>query len=96
MGRGWKSDQPRQPVSKRLRRLFPPFVQDALKPLVPQEVNVVRRDGRTIFGRLEVFEDDSLLVRDLRSHPHKVQLADIAEIIYDQKSEIFPKIDEPL
>ena len=83
-------------MSKRLLRLFPPFQQSSLTPLVAQAVNVIRRDNRTLFGHLESLDGDSLLLRDQRSHPHRLQLADVAEIIYDQKSGIFPKIDEPL
>jgi len=60
------------------------------------DINVVLRDNRTIFGCLESIGAHSLLLRDLRSHPHRVQLTDVAEIIYDQKSKIFPKIAEPL
>ena len=83
-------------MSKRLLRLFPPFPLSVLTPLLAQDINVVRRDDRTVFGRLEAVDGDSLLLRDLRSHPHRVQLADVAEIIFDQKSKIFPKIAEPL
>ncbi len=83
-------------MSKRLLRLFPPFDQGSLAPIVTQDINVVRRDDRTLFGRLESLDGDSLLLRDLRSHPHRVPLVEVAEIIYDQKSRIFPKIAEPL
>ncbi|MFB9294160.1 hypothetical protein [Persicitalea jodogahamensis] len=82
-------------MSKRLLRLFPPF-QEGLPPLLAAKINIVQRDGRTLFGHLEKLEADSLVLRDLRSHPHRVQLADVAEIIFDRKSEIFPKIDESL
>ncbi len=82
-------------MSKRLLRLFPPF-QNLLTPLLAANINVVQRDGRTLFGCLEKLEMDSLILRDLRAHPHRVQLADVAEIIFDRKSEIFPKIDESL
>ena len=83
-------------MSKLLLRLFPPFGQDTLTSLVARDINIVRRDDRTLFGRLESLDGDSLLLRDLRSHPHRLQLAEVAEIIYDQKARIFPKIDEPL
>jgi len=83
-------------MSKRLLRLFPPFPLSVLTPLVTHDISVVQRDNRTIFGRLEAVGGDSLLLHDLRSHPHQVQLADVAEIIYDQKSKIFPKIAEPV
>lgn len=83
-------------MSKRLLRLFPPFDQGLLAPIVTQDINVVQRDDRTLFGCLESVDADSLMLRDLRNYAHHVQLADVAEIIYDQKSRIFPKIDEPL
>ncbi len=73
-------------MSKRLLRLFPTFSQDLLTPLVARDINVVRRDDHTLYGCLESVDADSLLLRDLRSHAHHVQLADVAEIIYDQKS----------
>ncbi|WP_373514745.1 hypothetical protein [Persicitalea sp.] len=81
-------------MSKRLLRLFPPFTQDSLALILARDINAVRRDGRTLFGSLESFDGDSLLLRDLRSHPHRILFTNIAEIIYDQKAETIPKIGE--
>lgn len=70
-------------MSKRLIRIFAPTLLATLPKLIYQEVNVVRRDGHTVFGTLESFTNKSVIVRDLRSHPHEIKLTDVDEIILD-------------
>ena len=81
-------------MSKRLLRLFPNDIPDTIPQLIGREINVVQRDGRTLFGTLESSDGTSLLLRDLRSHPHEVRLAEIAEVVYDQKAKAGPNADE--
>ena len=70
-------------MSKRLIRIFAPTLMATLPKLIHQEVNVVRRDGHTVFGTMESFTNKSVIVRDLRSHLHEITLTDVDEIILD-------------
>lgn len=70
-------------MSKRLIRIFAPALGASLPNLINQEVNVVQRNGQTVFGIMESFTNKLLIVKDLRSHSHEIKLADVDEIILD-------------
>lgn len=82
-------------MSKRLIRIFAPELPDRLATLAGTELNVILYRGNAIFGVLESHDNHTLLLRDFRYHPHRLPLADIVEIIYDQKAKIFPKTGTP-
>lgn len=73
-------------MSKRLVRIFASQLPERLSSLLKTEVNVVLYKGNTIFGRLENIAPDSLLVRDLRNHAHRIALSDVEVVIYDHHS----------
>lgn len=70
-------------MSKRLIRIFAPTLVVTLPKLIHQEVNVVQRNGHSVFGIMESFTNKLLIVKDLRSHSHEIKLADVDEIILD-------------
>lgn len=73
-------------MSKRLIRIFAPTLLSSLPKFINQEVNVVQRTGHTVFGTLESFTDKLVIVKDSRSHVHKIDLAGVDEIIVDHQS----------
>lgn len=70
-------------MSKRLFRIFAPTLLASLPKILHQEVNVVQRNGQTVFGIMESFTNKLVIVKDLRSHSHEIKLADVDEIILD-------------
>ena len=70
-------------MSKRLIRIFPSTLLLSLPKVRNEEMNVVQRNGHTVFGVLESFTDKFLIIKDLRSHLHEIALADVDEIILD-------------
>lgn len=73
-------------MSKRLTRIFAPTLLSSLPVLINKEVNVVQRTGHTVFGTVESFTDKLVIVKDLRSHLHEIDLVGIDEIIVDRQS----------
>jgi len=49
-------------------------------------VNAVPRSGNTCFGKLKSVSAEFLTILDTREHTHILAIADIFEVIYDEKS----------
>jgi len=50
------------------------------------ELNAISRSGNTCFGKLMSVTTEFLTILDTRQHTHKFALADIFEVVYDEKS----------
>jgi hypothetical protein len=70
-------------MSKRLIRIASQAIYPSLEKLLKLEINAVMQNGNTIFGRLDSFTKDHLILLDTRSHPHQLHLKDLFEIVYD-------------
>ncbi len=73
-------------MSKRLTRIFAPAIPHSLPKIIQKEIHVVLRNGNTVFGYLESFNDSTLVIKDLRYHAHEIGLNNVEEIILDRRS----------
>lgn len=72
-------------MSKRLTRIFAPAIPNSLSSIIQQEIHVVLRSGNTFFGCLESFNDNILIIKDLRDHTHEIKVGDVEEVILDHQ-----------
>lgn len=71
-------------MSKRLVRLASNEVQGSVSKLQGKDLNVVVYSGQTYFGQMISFSEGVFILKDFRSHEHRLNLSDIEKIIYDQ------------
>ena len=73
-------------VGKRQLRIFRTDLAKHLATLPGREANVLLTNQTTLHGYIEKAEDDALLLRDLRRKPHRLNFADIEEIMLDRET----------
>ncbi|KQS33792.1 hypothetical protein [Dyadobacter sp. Leaf189] len=73
-------------MSKRLVRISSTQLSAQLQSLVKQEITAVLNNGKTYFGTLASFNENSLVIEDTRSHPHTLVISELYEVVYDANS----------
>lgn len=73
-------------MSKRLVRLSNKEILANLSKIQDKELNVVAFSGQTYFGQFVSCSEDLFVVKDFRSHEHRLALNDIEKVIYDQEA----------
>ncbi|GAA4437585.1 hypothetical protein GCM10023091_17020 [Ravibacter arvi] len=72
-------------MKKRLTRVFGERLSGETPVTLPKNtpVNVVKRTGDTLFGRVTQQSSTRLLLEDNRFHPHSIPIPDIDVVVYD-------------
>ncbi|WP_439559657.1 hypothetical protein [Dyadobacter sp.] len=73
-------------MSKRLARISAPQLPAQLPSLLKQEITAVLNNGKTYYGTLTTFNENSLVIEDTRSHPHTLSISELYEVVYDANS----------
>ena len=73
-------------MSKRLTRINKPEEFRKLEKASGIEINAVLQNGNTHFGRLQSVDNDFMIMKDMRSHTHKIAFSNLYEIVIDTES----------
>jgi hypothetical protein len=73
-------------MSKRLIRLGNKEISANISKLQDKDLHVIAVSGQTYFGQMISCTDDVFVLKDLRSHEHRLALSDIERVIYDQEA----------
>ena len=73
-------------MGKRQTRIFSKDLVNKYSSIAGLEVNIVLRNKTVLHGRPVQIEQQTLIIKDLRSKTHKLQLSEIEEIIIDKET----------
>lgn len=58
-------------------------------------LNAVLSNGNTVFGRLTDASEQEIVMKDTRDHEHRIALADLYEVLYDDNKAAVPPSRHP-
>jgi small nuclear ribonucleoprotein (snRNP)-like protein len=73
-------------MGKRLVRLFQKDLLANIPRMIDRRLDIVMQNNTTIHGTLLSFTGNEIIIKDFISRKHKVNPAEIAEIIWDEEA----------